>query len=165
MRNSWSNVGQLLNCIKLSGNLMMVNLFGNHIEGLAQYCGNSTMLAVELPQSCAKALIWISSDIFHQLICREESCHHNGVIMGAIESQIISLTIAYSIIFFRRRSKKTSKLRVTGLCAGNSPGTVNSPHKWPVTRKMFPFDDVIVSQTKHMDYEAFVWKSRERKRD
>ena len=37
----------------------------------------------------------------------------------------------------RRRSKKTSKLHVNGLC------TVNSPHKWPVTRKMFPFDDVI----------------------
>ena len=45
---------------------------------------------------------------------------------------------------FRRRSKKTLKLRVTGLCAGNSPGPVNSPHKWPVTRKMFPFDDVIM---------------------
>ena len=39
---------------------------------------------------------------------------------------------------FRRRSKETSKLRVTGLCAGNSP------HKWPVTRKKFPFDDVIM---------------------
>ena len=35
---------------------------------------------------------------------------------------------------FRRRSKKTSKLRVP----------VNSPHKWPVTRKMFPFDDAIM---------------------
>ena len=46
---------------------------------------------------------------------------------------------------FRRRSKKTSKLRVTGLCVGNSPGPVNSPHKWPVTRKMFPFDDVIMN--------------------
>ena len=34
----------------------------------------------------------------------------------------------------RRRSKKTSKLRVTGLCAGNSPGTA----------EMFPFDDVIM---------------------
>ena len=45
---------------------------------------------------------------------------------------------------FRRRSKKTSKLRVTGLCVGNSPGPVNSPHKEPVTRKMFPFDDVIM---------------------
>ena len=41
---------------------------------------------------------------------------------------------------FRRRLKKTSRLRVTGLCAGNSP----SPHKWPVTRKMFPFDDVFM---------------------
>ena len=45
---------------------------------------------------------------------------------------------------FRSRSKKTSKLRVTGLCVGNSPGPVNSPHKGPVTRKMFPFDDVIM---------------------
>ena len=40
---------------------------------------------------------------------------------------------------FRSKSKKTSKLRVTGLCAGNSP------YKWPVTPKMFPFDDVIMS--------------------
>ena len=40
---------------------------------------------------------------------------------------------------FRRRSKQTSKLRVTDLCAGNSP------HKGPVKRKMFPFDDVIMN--------------------
>ena len=45
---------------------------------------------------------------------------------------------------FRRRPKKTSKLRVTGLCAGNYPGTGEFHHKWPVTRKMFPFDDVIM---------------------
>ena len=45
---------------------------------------------------------------------------------------------------FRRRSKKTSKLRVTGLCEGNSPVTGEFPHKRPVTRKMFPFDDVIM---------------------
>ena len=44
-----------------------------------------------------------------------------------------------------RGSKKTSKLRVTGLCAGNSSGSVNSPHKGPVTQKMFPFDDVIMA--------------------
>ena len=47
-------------------------------------------------------------------------------------------------LLFGRRSRKTSKLRVTGLCVGNSPGPVNSPHKGPVTRKMFPFDDVIM---------------------
>ena len=43
---------------------------------------------------------------------------------------------------FRHKSKKTSKLRVNGLCAWNSP--VNSPHKRPVTPKMFPFDDAIM---------------------
>ena len=46
--------------------------------------------------------------------------------------------------WFRCRSKKTSKLRVTSLCEGNSPGPVNSPHKWPVTQRMFTFDDVII---------------------
>ena len=45
---------------------------------------------------------------------------------------------------FRRRSKKTSKLRVTGLCVRNSSVPVNTPHKGPVTRKMFPFDEVIM---------------------
>ena len=45
---------------------------------------------------------------------------------------------------FGHKSKKRSKLRITGLCAGNSSGPVNSPHKWPVTRKVFPFDDVIM---------------------
>ena len=46
---------------------------------------------------------------------------------------------------FRRRSKKTSKLRVSGLCRGNRRWSVVSPHKGPlVTRKMFPFGDVIM---------------------
>ena len=45
--------------------------------------------------------------------------------------------------YIQRRSKKTSKLRDTSLC-GIYRWTVNSPHKWPVTRKMFPFDDVIM---------------------
>ena len=46
---------------------------------------------------------------------------------------------------FRRRSKKTSKLRVTGLWRGIHRWPVNYPHKWPVTRKMFPFDGVIMT--------------------
>ena len=46
---------------------------------------------------------------------------------------------------FRHRSKKTSKLRVTGLCKENPPVTGRFPfYKGPVTRKMFSFDDVIM---------------------
>ena len=44
--------------------------------------------------------------------------------------------------FYRRRSKKTSKLR--DFERGIHRGPVNSPHKWSVMRKMFPFDDVIL---------------------
>ena len=58
--------------------------------------------------------------------------HYTEVIMGAIASHVTSLTIVYS---FRCRSKKTSKLRVTGLCVGIHRSPMNSPHKWPVTRK------------------------------
>ena len=60
--------------------------------------------------------------------------HYDDVIMSAIASQITSLAVVYS------------KLRVTGLRVGNSPGPVNSPHKGPITRKMFPFDDVIMKR-------------------
>ena len=57
---------------------------------------------------------------------------------------------------FRHRWKKTSKLRVTGLCAGNSPVTSEFPAKEPVTRKMFPFDDVIMSPAPDCRYALFL---------
>ena len=64
---------------------------------------------------------------------------------------------------FRRKSKKTSKLRVTGHCAHRGP--VNSPHKWPVTRKMVPFNDVLMFSIFQMslklhlpsEYRAITW--------
>ena len=40
---------------------------------------------------------------------------------------------------FMRRLKETSKL-----CEGNLPWPVNFPHKGPVTREMFPLDNVIM---------------------
>ena len=46
--------------------------------------------------------------------------HYNDVIMSAMASQITSLTIVYSTVYRRCRSKKISKFRVTGLCRGNS---------------------------------------------
>ena len=53
--------------------------------------------------------------------------HYSEVILGAIASQITSLTIVYSIVYSRHRSKKTSKLRVTGLCTGKSIETGEFP--------------------------------------
>ena len=70
--------------------------------------------------------------------------------MDAMASQITGVSIVYSNVcllkrLFRCRSKKTSKLRVTGLCEGKSPVTGEFPSQRASTRKMFPFDDVIIS--------------------
>ena len=71
--------------------------------------------------------------------------HYNDVIMGAIVSQITSLTIANSTAYSdadqRKHQSSVSLAFVRGIHRG--PGT--SPHKGPVTRKVFPFDDVIIS--------------------
>ena len=53
--------------------------------------------------------------------------HYNDIIMGAIASQITSLKIVNSTVYSGADQMKTSKLRVTGLCAGNSLGTGEFP--------------------------------------
>ena len=54
-------------------------------------------------------------------------CQYSDVIKGAMASQATSLTIVYLNRLFWRRSKKQSKLHVTGLCAWNSPETAEFP--------------------------------------
>ena len=56
---------------------------------------------------------------------------------------------------FTRRSKKTSKLRVTGLCVGNSPAPVNSPHNGPVMRFFLVDDFIMLLKTEIYNWEEF----------
>ena len=71
--------------------------------------------------------------------------HYNDVIMGTMESQITSLTIVYSTVYSggvdQRKHQSSASL---AFVREIQQGPVNSPYKWPVTRKMFPFDDVIL---------------------
>ena len=77
--------------------------------------------------------------------------HYDDVIMNAIASQITSLTIVYSIVYSDADQRKHQSSASLAFVWGIHRGPVNSPHKWPVTRKMFPFDDVImwVEQVPH----------------
>ena len=60
---------------------------------------------------------------------------------------------------FRRRSEQTSKLRATSLCEGIRRWPVNSPYKGSVTRKMFPFDDVIMQYVfSEHTLLCFIWR-------
>ena len=70
--------------------------------------------------------------------------HYDDVIMGTIGSQITSLTIVYSTVYSGADQSKHQSSTSLAFVWGIHRGPVNSPHKWPVTRKMFPFDDVIM---------------------
>ena len=65
--------------------------------------------------------------------------------MGQIASQITSLTIVCSIVYFSTDQRKYQSSVSLAFVRGIHRGPVNSPHKGPVTRKMFPFDDVIMT--------------------
>ena len=64
--------------------------------------------------------------------------------MDAIESQITSFTIVYSTVYSDADQRKHQSSASLAFVWGIHRWPVNSPHKWPVTRKMFPFDDVIM---------------------
>ena len=72
-----------------------------------------------------------------------EDDHFSDVIMSAIASQTTSLTIVYLTIYSggdeRKHQSSASLPFVRGI--RRWPGI--SPHKGPVTRKMFPFDDIM----------------------
>ena len=68
--------------------------------------------------------------------------------MSAIASQITSLTIVYSAVYAGADQNKHQSSVSLAFVWGIHRGPVNSPHKWPVTRKMFPFDDVIMIEMK-----------------
>ena len=72
--------------------------------------------------------------------------HYGDVIMGAIAPQITSLTIVYSTVYSDADQRKHQSTASLAFVRGIHRGPVNSPHKWPVTRKMFPFDDVIMDR-------------------
>ena len=65
--------------------------------------------------------------------------------MGAIASQITSLTIVYSTVCSDADQRKHQSSASLAFVQGIHRGPVNSPHKWPVKREMFPFDDVIMT--------------------
>ena len=64
--------------------------------------------------------------------------------MGATVSQITSLTIVYSTVYSDTDERKHQSSGSLAFVRKIHQEPVNSPHKWPETWKMFPFDDIIM---------------------
>ena len=143
-----------------------------HIDGLMQDCSNSSALAMELLQYCTKpststqayicictlymsgclctfpisqaiGVIPIRQSIGSQkLVAMKWRCHYSDVIMDAMVSQITSIIIVYSTAYLDTDQRKHQNSKSLAFVRGIPRRPANSPHKGPITRKMFPFSDV-----------------------
>ena len=80
--------------------------------------------------------------------------HYDDVIVSVVASQITSLTIVYSTVYPDSDQRKHQSSVSLAFVWGIHRGPVNSPHKWPVTRKMSPLDDVIMVK------RSVIWKAK-----
>ena len=78
--------------------------------------------------------------------------HNNDVTMSMMAAEITSLTSVYSTLYSGADQRKHQSSALLAFVRGNHRWPVNSPHKGPVTRKMFPFDDVITSNFSTNNY-------------
>ena len=81
--------------------------------------------------------------------------HYSDVTISMMASQITSLTIVYSTVHLGADQRKHQSSPAPAFVRGIHRWPVNSPHKGPVTRKMFPFDDAI------MEMCYFQWQCRQ----
>ena len=94
--------------------------------------------------------------------------------MAAIASLITSLAI-FSQSFIQTQIKENIKLRVTGLCVGDSPGIGEFATQMAINAEKIPFDDVIMGDQRIWHIVAaqvgvrlrvsnlFCWKEPKRK--
>ena len=97
-----------------------------------------------------------------RLVCKSQwvhitSSHYDDIIMSAIASQITSLAMVYSTVYSDADQRKHQSSASLAFVWGIHRGPVNSHHKWPLTRKMFPFDDVIMSLSHSDSSDEFTW--------
>ena len=73
--------------------------------------------------------------------------HHSDVVMSAMASQITGVTIVYPTVSSGADQRKHQSSASLAFVRGIHLWPVNSSHKGPVTRKMFPSGDVIMSSS------------------
>ena len=69
--------------------------------------------------------------------------HYSGIIMSSIASQITSLVIVHSTVYSGTDQRKHQSSPPLAFVRGIHRWQMNSPHKGPVTRKLFLFDDLL----------------------
>ena len=116
-------------------------IWGNQIITKLRTCYESTAV-VPCGSLCSDHFVdtWLRA----KRITHRTFIHYSDVIMSAMASQITSLAIVCSVVYSGADQRKHESSASLAFVQEIRRWPVNSPHKWPVTRKMFPFDDVIM---------------------
>ena len=136
-----------------------------HFWQLACICSDND-LALKRPQ----AIIWHNDVLIYWRIHSSlnlgwvnlypvtwRNSHYNDIIKGAIASQMTSLKIVYSTVYSDADQRNYQSSASLAFVRGIHRRPVNSPHKWPVTPKVFPFDDVIMDELNYIQlYEEIL---------
>ena len=149
--------GSLTKCKKSHFDIPTELAFNSFLHGMAFLCSTFVLIenGVEMRVTASRQDInkHLSVPAYFTLATMEQrlegitvTWHYCDAIMGAIASQITSLTIAYSIVYSDTDQRKHQSSASLAFVRGSHREPVNSPHKWPVTRKMSPFDDVTMEQ-------------------
>ena len=140
----WHHGGKLFPILSV----LVINVLHKHFIMSDIYDGGtSDMIYITYSNFIAIAIKWFFQQRIENLWCTEISnsrCHYCDAIMGTVASQITSLTIVYTTVYSDADQSKRQSSASLAFVRGIHRGPVNSPHKGPVTRKMFLFDDVIV---------------------
>ena len=141
--STWETAAELTKRIVFNANLF------NKIEwySVSNALDKSRNIEIRIsPRSIVSYIVSMNSMAGRSI----EWCFPNPYWLSNTVSYCITLTSYHQPYYcllncsFRRRSKKTSKLYVTGFVRGSHQWPVNSTHKRLVTRKIFPFDNVIM---------------------
>ena len=105
----------------------------------------------------------MSSAHGQDMICYNTCCilcsalHIYDVIMGAMTSQINGVSIVWPAVCSGADHRNHQSSAWLAFVRGNHRWPVDSPHKGTVTRKMFPFDDVILFDMIWYIMRKIVW--------
>ena len=105
---------------------------------------NTIKIVTEFPLNVFLVCLLINDKpvLIHKIVIKP-LCHCCDIMIGTMAFQITSLTIVYSTVHSGADQRKHQSSASLAFVRGIHQWPVNSPHKWPVMRKMFLFDDVI----------------------
>ena len=130
------------------------NIQGRHLFGGIAEWSQTRVIRLRLHIKQAQR-VGLSPDHNSHGVVVKNLEYSNDVMMSAIASQNTSLPIVNAAVYSGTDERKHQSSASLAFVRGIHRWPVNSPHKWPVTRKMFPFNDVIINNEW---YYSFIYR-------